>query len=229
MKQQNCNDMKIQRIYDKIMYKINTDKKYEGYESTDCANALNPNTEKDVARQIYRYFPTHFYKVRKTFEVIETESKNTAASLMLQNKISLIDVGSGTCTMLLGLLDYLDEQRNNTYYPMQRIRVDVLLIEKCKHYNEIIDIIIDSARKEYDVDIKYAVLNDIYPSKNTINEINKFILNTQSDYIIYSFCNVAKSFAENNLDDNVISSIANTINTNRNKYFLNLFITPYKS
>jgi len=219
VKQQNCNDMKIQNIYNKLMYKINTDKKYEGYKSTDCANALNPNTEKDVARQIYRYFPTHFYKVRKTFEVIETESKNTAASLMLQNKISLIDVGSGACTMLLGLLDYLDEHRNDTYNPNKQMQIDVLLIEECKFYNDIIDTIIDAAQKEYDVVIKYNLLNDNYPSEKTINAINDFILKTQSDYIIYSFCNVAQSFMNNKLDEDVVNDISNTININRNKYF----------
>lgn len=173
--------------YKKIIRKFNKDEKCVGFKNY---NKPEVNTKMQLAGNMYRWFPAHFYKAKNTILNYESECKEAITSIFAQNELTVIDIGAGPGTFTLALCDLLYKNKLNGNGLSSQYKVKAYLVEPNELYHLIAKRLLKEFCKEADLSIEICIIQEHYPEEKCLSELKQKLSNNKSDFIIYSMCNL---------------------------------------
>jgi retron-type reverse transcriptase len=193
----------ITDMYEELMDEFDTLKDCDGYKKYNKPHIRNC---KELAGVLYHHFPAHFYKAQDTILRYQEQHTGTSASIYIQKKITVLDIGAGIGTFTLALLDTL-LQYGTEPYPV----IDAILVEPNNYCHDITHRYFQWINDNSDIRVEYKIIKEYFPERVGLKAVIKELSKEDFDFLIIAMCNLIHWLDNDSLCDTGVEFIKTVV------------------
>lgn len=138
----------------------------------------------DWAGNLYRWFPTHFYKAQHVIYEYERTYCEWITSLLQQDYISVVDIGAGVGTFCLALIDALYKEGKNPV-------LDLVLVEPNMYHHDLAREWLNRYTARVGVRVRtLEIVPKLFPEDACLQEVISLLKQLPVQFLVIALCNI---------------------------------------